>query len=182
VTSSVPVKLLGDILSLEYGKPLPQAERTDEQVVPAFGANGILCWARRAYRIEPSIIVGRKGSAGEVNLTNGPYWPTDVTYFVVHDETETDLKFLYYVLKSLDLPSLAKGVKPGINRNDVYALRVPVPHLSEQKNIVTILGEIFEGIAKATVNAERKLLALSELKSAVLNRALLMPQQNTGQS
>lgn len=161
--SSYPIKLLGDLIRLEYGKPLPESDRTTEAVIPAFGANGVLCWSRKAFREEPSIIVGRKGSAGEVNLTDGPFWPTDVTYFVEHDKRETDLRYLFYLLKFLELPKLAKGVKPGINRNDVYALPVPVPPLIEQKRIVAILDEAFEGIAKATANAERNLANAREL-------------------
>jgi len=32
------------------------------------------------------IIVGRKGSAGEVTRATGRYWPTDVTYFITKDK------------------------------------------------------------------------------------------------
>jgi type I restriction enzyme S subunit len=124
---------VGDVLKLEYGKPLPESQRTTDDGVPAYGANGVLCWSRKAFRTKPSIIVGRKGSAGEVNLAEGPFWPTDVTYFVEHDETASDLKYLFYGLKQLNLPKLAKGVKPGINRNDVYALGILVPPPSRAK-------------------------------------------------
>lgn len=167
--SPFPIKPLGEIIQLEYGKPLPQSDRTSQSAIPAYGANGILCWSKKAYREAPSIIVGRKGSAGEVNLTSGPFWPTDVTYFVEHDQRETDLQYLFYLLKYLELPKLAKGVKPGINRNDVYGLNVPVPELHEQQRIVAILDEAFEGITKATGNAERNLANARELLAAVVD-------------
>ncbi len=169
MTSVYPIKSVGDVLTLEYGKPLPEADRTPDGHVPAYGANGVLCWSRKAFRNKPSIIVGRKGSAGEVNLTEGPFWPTDVTYFVEHDERATDLKYLFHTLKFLGLQKLAKGVKPGINRNDVYALQVPIPPLPEQKRIVAILGEAFEGIATATANAEKNLANAREIFDSYLN-------------
>lgn len=50
---------------------------------------------------------------------------------------------------------MAKGVKPGINRNDVYALPVHVPLLPEQQRIVGILDQAFDGIATAKTNAEK---------------------------
>jgi len=60
-----PTRKLGDLITLEYGKPLPESERDPSGIVPAFGANGVLCRTNKSYCDGPSIIVGRKGSAGE---------------------------------------------------------------------------------------------------------------------
>jgi type I restriction enzyme S subunit len=60
-------------------------------------------------------------------------------------------------LTTLDLPKLAKGVKPGINRNEVYSLRAEIPELPEQQRLVGILDDAFEGIATAKANGERNL-------------------------
>jgi type I restriction enzyme S subunit len=122
-----------------------------------YGANGEKDRSDRYYFDKPSIIVGRKGSAGKVNLTGEKFWPLDVTYFVTFDERQHELRFLYYLLTTLDLPSLAKGVKPGINRNEVYSQVAHIPPRSEQKRIVGILDEAFEGIATAKANAEKNL-------------------------
>jgi type I restriction enzyme S subunit len=120
----------------------------------------------------PSIIVGRKGSAGELNLTEAKFWPLDVTYFVTFDEGQHDLRFLYHLLTTLDLPSLAKGVKPGINRNEVYSLTANIPPLPEQRRIVGILDEAFDGIATAKANAEKNLQNAQNLFQSVLDEAI----------
>ena len=117
-----PLTKLGDVISLEYGKPLPKDDRDPEGAYPVYGANGEKTRSNKFYHSTPTIIVGRKGSAGELNLTEGKFWPLDVTYFVTFDEEKYEMKFLYYLLQTLNLPSMARGVKPGINRNDVYAL------------------------------------------------------------
>lgn len=168
---------LGEILKLEYGKPLPKEDRCTHGGFPAFGANGILCWSKKAYRNEPSIIVGRKGSAGEVNLTNGPFYPTDVTFFVVHNEKKALLKYLYYLLIQLNLKRLVQGVKPGINRNDVYALNTCIPPLPEQQRIVAFLDEAFTTIATLTTNAHNRLAEAQKLKNAYLQKAFESPEQ-----
>jgi len=124
---------------------------------PVYGANGEKDRTDKFYHDKPSIIVGRKGSAGEINLTEKKFWPLDVTYFVTYDENQHDLRFLYYLLTTLELPKLAKGVKPGINRNEVYSQVTRVPPLPEQKRIVGILDEAFDGIATAKTNAEKNL-------------------------
>lgn len=163
------IKRLDDVLKLEYGKPLPKDQRDDDGKFPAYGANGIKCRTNQFYWDKPSIIVGRKGSAGEVNLTSEKFWPLDVTYFVDFDERQYDLMFLYYCLTGLNLQFLAKGVKPGINRNDVYAIECAFPSLPEQKCIVAILDEAFASITQAVTNAEKNLANARELFESYLN-------------
>ncbi len=150
-------KTLGEVCQLEYGKPLSDADRKPDGLYPVYGANGEKDRTDKYYFDRPSIIIGRKGSAGEINLTEARFWPLDVTYFVTFDEKQYELKFLYYLLETLGLPSLAKGVKPGINRNEVYSKIVKLPPLPEQQRIVGILDDAFDGIATAKANAERNL-------------------------
>ncbi|MBI5868984.1 MAG: restriction endonuclease subunit S [candidate division Zixibacteria bacterium] len=150
-------KPLGAVFKLEYGKPLHDTDRKPNGLYPVYGANGEKGRSDKFYVDKPSIIVGRKGSAGEVNLTEERFWPLDVTYFVTFDERQYELRFLYYLLTRLDLPSLAKGVKPGINRNEVYSQVANIPPLPEQQRIVGILDKAFEGIATAKANAEKNL-------------------------
>lgn len=158
---------LGKIIRLEYGKPLDPVDRNPAGLYPAYGANGVKDRTDKFLCDKPSIIVGRKGSAGEVTLTEERFWPLDVTYFVEFDRDEHDLQFLYYLLAMLDLPKLARGVKPGINRNEVYALPVNVPRPNEQRRLVAILDEAFEAIATAKANTERCSLAGRELGLAL---------------
>ena len=154
---------LGEVIQLQYGKPLDPADRRPKGLYPVYGANGEKDRTDKFFSDRPSIIVGRKGSAGEITLTEDRFWPLDVTYFVEFERERYDLQFLYHLLKTLDLPGLAKGVKPGINRNEVYALPVAVPPLSEQRRIVAILDEAFEAIATAKANAEKNLRNAGEL-------------------
>jgi type I restriction enzyme S subunit len=150
-------KSVGDTLQLEYGKPLDKSDRKPDGRYPVYGANGEKDRTDKFYHDKPSIIVGPKGSAGEINLTEKKFWPLDVTYFVTFDESQHDLRFLYYLLTTLELTKLAKGVKPGINRNEVYSQVTRVPPLAEQQRIVGLLDEAFEGLAIAKANAEKNL-------------------------
>ena len=62
-------KSVGEILKLEYGKPLDKAYRKLSGQFPVYGANGEKSRTDKFYHDKPSIIVGRKGSAGEINIT-----------------------------------------------------------------------------------------------------------------
>jgi type I restriction enzyme S subunit len=174
-------KKLGEVLALEYGKPLPPNERSAVGKYAVYGANGIKDRSDKFYSDRRSIIVGRKGSAGEITLTEDKFWPLDVTYFVTFDETKYDLKFLFHLLSLQNLTKLAKGVKPGINRNEVYSKSVRVPPLSEQQRIVAILDEAFAGLATAAANAEKNLKNARELYESYLDLAIegrLLPQRS----
>jgi len=161
-------KKLGDVIKLEYGKPLPDYKRVLDGQYPVYGANGEKDRTNEYYYDRSSIIVGRKGSAGEINFTEERFWPLDVTYFVTFDGKRYSLGFLYNLLLTLNLPKLAKGVKPGINRNEVYEIRVNVPPLSEQKKILKILDKTFSALAKAKENAEKNLQNSRELFESYL--------------
>ena len=163
------MKRLGDVVQLEYGKPLDRVYRKTDGHFPVYGANGVLSRSDKYYCDKPGIIVGRKGSAGEINLTEEKFWPLDVTYFVTFDERLYNLTFLYYLLIYLELPSFAKGVKPGINRNEVYAQDINVPPLPEQQRIVALLDEAFAAIATAKANAEKNLKNARALFDSYLN-------------
>ena len=90
------VKSLSEVLKLEYGKPLPKEDRDDDGDFPAYGSNGIKCRTNKFYFDKPSIIVGRKGSAGEINYSEERFWPLDVTYYTKFDKNELNLDFLYH--------------------------------------------------------------------------------------
>src|ERR1035437_4494019 len=136
-------KKLGEVVKLEYGKPLSDGKRNIHGVYPVYGANGVKGRTNEFFYNKRTIIIGRKGSAGELNLTEAKFWPLDVTYFVTFDEKKYNLIFLYYLMSLLELPKLAKGVKPGINRNEVYSISAHIPPLFEQQRIVSILDEAF---------------------------------------
>ena len=164
-------KQLGEVIKLEYGKSLGESKRNSNGLYPIYGANGVKDRTDEFYYDKKSIIVGRKGSAGELNLTEEKFWPLDVTYFVTFDEKKYDLMFLYFILSKLNLPKLAKGVKPGINRNEVYEINICFPTLREQKTIVHQLNALQNEVQKLDASYQRKLESIEELKSGILKRA-----------
>lgn len=148
---------LGEVLELAYGKNLAKGQRDESGSVPVYGSNGITGRHSVALVLEPTIIVGRKGSAGAVHYVEGPCFPIDTTYFVrPRAGYAFETKFLYYLLSQLDLPRLrtATGV-PGLTREDAYREVISFPGLPEQRRIVDLLTRA-EGIVRLRREAAAK--------------------------
>jgi len=177
--NSWQTKKLGEVIELKYGKGIGRHERNENADYPVYGANGILGRTDKAWTSGEAIIVGRKGSAGEVTRISGKFLPSDVTYYVFGNN-HINIDYLFYFFQLVDLRRLARGVKPGINRNDVYSLNIKVPQsLSEQKSIVTLLDRIFGKIEKAKKNAEKNLQNSRELFEAYSKNIFIDPRGNT---
>lgn len=130
---------VGDVLELSYGKALKASDR-DGGDVPVVGSGGVVGGHSIGITDEPTIVVGRKGSIGSVTWIDGPAWPIDTTYFVRPKRNELDLRWTYWMLKSLRMETMNKSAAvPGLNRDDVYRLNISVPSLSEQGRIAAIL-------------------------------------------
>ena len=156
---------LGNILSLEYGKNLPIAKRIKGEY-PVVGSNGVIGYHNTYFVKSPCIIVGRKGSAGKVTWINKDCYPIDTTFYVVLKKNAI-LKFIYYQLKVLNLQGGGTGV-PGINRNEIYKVTIPLPPIQKQKQIMTQIEFIENKIEKNN----QKLNSLKNKKEEILREYL----------
>ncbi|MGH7782359.1 MAG: restriction endonuclease subunit S [Candidatus Binatia bacterium] len=159
--------LLGEVFVFEYGDNLPAPKRSESGEYPVFGSNGIVGTHHTYITKEPAIIVGRKGSAGALNIAHGPSWTTDVAYFV-RPPNDIDLRFTYYLFSTLGLDDLGKGIKPGLSRKEAYALPIALPPLAEQKRIVAKVDELMGLCDRLEVQQQER-----EARHAALARASL---------
>ena len=161
---------LGEICEFVYGKGLTKEQCIPNGKYPVFGSNGIVGFYNKYLTDKRTIIAGRKGSAGALNICEVPSWTTDVAYYI-EEIKDMFFDFQYYILKSLQLDKLGKGIKPGLNRNEAYLLSIPLPPLAEQKRIV---AEIEKQLAKTKKLKEHIIAnqqATERLLKALLHQA-----------
>lgn len=118
------------------------------------------------------MVTGRSGSIGNVFFVEDDFWPLNTALYV-KDFFGNDERFVFLLLKSLDLARFASGTGvPTLNRNHVSDEIVFVPEcVIEQRRIVAVLDEAFAAIATATANAEKNLANAQELFGAAIRRA-----------
>jgi type I restriction enzyme S subunit len=164
-------KPLGDVLTLQRGFDLPSRLRREGTVpiVSSSGTSGTHCEARVSA---PGIVTGRYGTIGQVFFIEQDFWPLNTTLYV-RAFKGNDPRYLSYLLRTVDFESHSgKSGVPGVNRNDIHELLVPLPPLPEQT-----------AIAKALSDVDTLLGALDRLiaKKRDLNQAA-MQQLLTGQT
>ena len=137
---------LGRVIELLYGKGLREQDRKPGNI-PVYGSNGIV-GCHNEYLVKgPGIIIGRKGSVGEVKYSPVDFFPIDTTYYVSLKEEMADIRFMYYFLLTLHIDEMnSHSAVPGLNRNDVYSLDVTVPPLPEQRAIASVLSSLDDKI------------------------------------
>lgn len=146
---------LKELCTFEYGKGLPEKDRISGPY-PVLGSNGVAGYHNSSFVKGPVIVVGRKGSAGEVVWEDRDCCPIDTTFYVKHDESKIAYKYLYYVLKMANLQNLRGGTGiPGLNRNDAYEVLIRLPNLSTQHTILQRISREEE-----IVNTTRELISL----------------------
>lgn len=104
-----------------------------------YGANGIVSHIDE-YNCEDVSIIGHIGAVGMVNRCKEKCFVTyNGTIAEVVDKSKVNSQYLYYVLTTLDLPSYKKGSQPFLSVSDFDKIRIPVPPLEVQCEIVHIL-------------------------------------------
>jgi type I restriction enzyme, S subunit len=166
------VTTLGTALPLTYGKALKKDIRDELGKVPVYGSSGQVGVHSTALTKKPALIVGRKGSVGEVYRSATPCWPIDTVYFSEQRE-DSDLKFFEYLLKGLKLNRLDKSTAvPGLSRDDYNAVEVAIAPLDQQKRIVAEIEKQFSRLDEAVANLKRVKANLKRYKAAVIKAAV----------
>jgi len=138
---------LGSLVTFQRGHDLT-FENKVEGPYPIVSSSGILGY-HNEYKIKgPGVTVGRSGnSLGKAFFVSENYWPHN-TILYVKKFHNVNPKFLYYLLKNLNLKEYNSGsAVPTLNRNYIHPIPVIVPKkLEEQKAISRVLSDLDDKI------------------------------------
>ncbi|ENM5874903.1 restriction endonuclease subunit S [Vibrio mimicus] len=154
-----------ELCTLHYGKS-PKGIDSDDGIYPIYGTGGIVGSTNDYLYDKPSIILGRKGSIGNIHYVNKPFWTIDTTFYV--EAKNCDTKWLYYVFSSLNIEKLneATGV-PSLSRNNIYAQMLKAP--SDQKEQQKI-AEILSTVDKKIDLIDQKIAETEKLKTGLMQK------------
>ncbi len=140
---SWPLIQLNKLVTANYGKALKKEHRIESGKVNVFGSSGIIGFHNEAICKYPTLVIGRKGSVGEITWAPTGGWVIDTAYYLeILDNNRLDLRYLFHNLKQANLAQKTITTSiPGLNRDDLYSTEIPLPPLAEQKRIAAILDK-----------------------------------------
>lgn len=135
-----------------------------------------------------SVILSSRAPIGHLVINTKPMATNQGCKGLVPSQ-DIDHKFLFYYLTSIVdlLNDLGSGTTfKELSGGKLKEVPIPVPPLSEQRRIVTILDEAFEAIATARANAEKNLqnaraLFESHLESVLTKKSKEWPKTTLGE-
>jgi len=130
---------INNLVDIKYGFGLPERDRIKGSI-PVYASSGLVGFHNEARVDKPAIIIGRKGNIGSLYYTETPSFPIDTTFFIDEPKKGFDLKYIFYLLKRINLPRYGSdSAVPGLSRETIYSLSVKSPELPTQKKIAEIL-------------------------------------------
>ena len=140
IASLWPLRRAESVVQLVYGKSLTEKWR-NPGAVPVFGTNGICGWHDKSLFLGPGVVLGRKGMGHlGVEWSEGDYWVIDTAYAARLVSPDVDLRYFYYLVKSIGLDKLKDGTSnPSLSREAFGRQLLPIPPLPVQQGIARTL-------------------------------------------
>ena len=124
-------------------RPVTKKDRT-AGIYPYYGANGIQDYVDEYIFEGTFLLMGEDGSVINpdgspiLNWATGKIWVNNHAH-ILSEKKGTSLRYLYYVLQTVNISSVVRGTPPKLNQKNLNNIIIPVPPLPIQEEIVRIL-------------------------------------------
>jgi type I restriction enzyme S subunit len=143
-------------------KPVTKRDRVAGPY-PYYGATGIQDFVADYLFDEPLVLVGEDGAKWESGedtafAVEGKCWVNNHAHVLRPIRSLLLDNWLIHYFHLSDLSEFVSGLTvPKLNQGNLREIPIPLPPLAEQRRIVGILDEAFEGLATAKANAQQNL-------------------------
>ena len=165
--TGVAYKNLNEVCNISAGGDVPKdtfsKEKTDEYIVPiisnGIGQNSFYGYTNTAKINVPAVTIAARGTIGYAEYRDYPYFPIiRLLSAFPKDSHKLNAKYLYYCLQGKSY-SVPQGGIPQLTMPEVKKVKIPVPPLPVQREIVRILDNFTELTAELTAELIAELIA-----------------------
>ena len=117
---------------------------------PYYGANGIQGYVKDYLFDGTYLLMGEDGSVINpdrspiLTWVKGKFWVNNHAHVLSERPHLALLRYVYYALQLSDISNVVRGMPPKINQANMRAIKLPVPALKVQMEIVKILDRFTE--------------------------------------
>ena len=165
---------LEKICEMYQPKTITSAEILDEGDYKVYGANGVIGYYNKYnHEFEEVALTCRGATCGTVNLTEPKSWITGNAMIVSPlNDSKVLKKFLFYVLPLADMKLVITGsAQPQITRTNLSQLKIPLPPLNIQQQIVEECQNVENQILQITqqIQTQKTLINAVLAKCKIVN-------------
>jgi restriction endonuclease S subunit len=170
------VEKLQDVCLISKGKTITKATSVEGNVPVIGGGLGPTYYHNIANVKTPVITISASGAnAGFVNFWDEPIWASDCSTIIEKPGSPAIIGYIYKFLQGSQEfinSKLRKGsAQPHVYSSDIGQLRIPLPSINEQKQIVEKLDKTFVEIASLEKNLQLKEGKTNQLLQSILSAA-----------
>lgn len=157
-------------------KPISKKDRVSG-IYPYYGASCVQDYVNDYIFDGRYVLIGEDGAkwgSGEdtAYIVEGKFWVNNHAHIIQCNNGIVDT-FIYYYFNHLDLTKLVAGaIIPKLTQETLRSMEIPIPPISEQQRIVSLLDAEFAKIDTLKANAERNLQNANDLFQAALKKEL----------
>ncbi|TYC84754.1 restriction endonuclease subunit S [Acetobacterium wieringae] len=153
----VEVKELSQVLTIKNGKDY---KGFDKGNIPVYGTGGIMTYIDHAAFEKPSVLIPRKGSIDKLYYVDVPFWTVDTIFYTDINTDIIEPKYVFYYLQAQHLERLnTAGGVPSLTQAVLNSVKIPLPPLPVQREIVRILDNFTELTAELIAELTAELSA-----------------------
>lgn len=163
---------LKNLFILQRGHDLTH-EQFKKGEVPVYASNGIMGYHDTITTKGPNVTIGRSGSVGKINYVEVDFWAHN-TCIYVKDSKKGDMKYIYYILKALDMDNLStQTAVPTLDRKNIQnSMFVFTLDMEEQRSIVIYLDEKLDEIDSTVKLVKMQIEKLKEYRQSLIYEAV----------
>ena len=159
------VKKLGNVVEFKYGKGLPERKRKPGPY-PVVGSSGIVGYHNEYLVKGPTVIIGRKGNVGTVQLIIEPNYPIDTVFYSSPNTPKELVFYIYHYLKlnsPKDVASTDTAV-PGLNINLLNLMDIIIPPQPILQHFHSLVEPLFQKI----ITNQKQIMTLKKIRDTLL--------------
>ena len=155
--NGVEYKELQEVLKIKNGKDYKGFLDGD---IPVYGSGGIMTYIDHYAYDKPSVLIPRKGSIDKLYYVDYPFWNVDTIFYTEIDEKQVMPRYVYHCLAREHLENLnTAGGVPSLTQKVLNKVKIPVPPMEVQREIVHILDEFTKLSAELSAKLSAELQA-----------------------
>ena len=177
--------IFGNIITLQSGQDLkPEEYNSNNNGIPYltgasnFNNKGSLIidrWTDRPKNIaiKDDILLTCKGTVGKLAILETERVHIARQFMAIRTY-KINVKFITFFMQSVieRIKKVSKGLIPGIERNNILHLRIPLPPFTEQKRIVEYIDAVFSVLDAIDTFQKQYANDLTVLKNKLINAAI----------